>query len=71
MPSPKTVDEHIERLEQLVKELPAEDQLAGPSSEERLLAEADAILRSLPEDYLKALPEDLQEKIRARLARRR
>jgi len=71
MRSPKTVDDPIERLKELVKQLPPQDRLSGPSGEERLLAEADAILRGLPEDYLLALPEDLQEKIRARLARRR
>jgi hypothetical protein len=70
MRPPKTVDEHIERLQQLVKELPAEEELTGPSSKERILKEADAILRALPEDYLRGLPEDVQEKIRAWLARR-
>lgn len=70
MRPPKTVDEHLERLQQLVKELPSEEELAAPSSKERLLTEADAILRALPEDYLRALPEDLQEKIRAWLGRR-
>jgi hypothetical protein len=70
MRPPKSVDEHIERGKLLVKELPAEDELTGPSSKERLLGEADAILRALPEDYLRGLPADVQEKIRDWLARR-
>jgi hypothetical protein len=71
MPRPKTVEEHIEELRQLVKDLPSEEEIQRPNTEARLVAEADAILRALPEDYLLTLPEDLQAKIRARLERRR
>ena len=49
--------------------LAPEQRLAGLSEAERVLALPDAALRALPADYLATLPDDAQERIRARLGR--
>ena len=53
-----------------MKELPPEDELIGHVTEEKLLEKVEAVFRGLPEEYIAALPKDLQEKIRRRLKRR-
>jgi sugar-specific transcriptional regulator TrmB len=70
MGAPRSVHEHLERLRQVLKELPPEDELIGNVTEEKLLEKVEAVLRGLPEEYIAALPKDLQEKIRRRLERR-
>jgi len=70
MGEPRSVHEQLERLRQVLKELPPEDELIGHVTEEKLLEKVEAVLRGLPEEYIEALPKDLKEKIRRRLKRR-
>ena len=55
--------------EQIVAALAPEQRLAGLSEAEQVLALPDHLLRLLPVVYLATLSDDVQAKIRARLAR--
>lgn len=56
--------------EQRLRGLKPEERLAGLTPEEQLLALPDEILRGLSEDYMRSLPQHLQDTIRQRLGHR-
>ena len=78
----KTIDklkkEHLEKLspeerleglapEQVLGAFAPEQRLAGISTEHLILALPVDVLRVLPEEYLRSLPPEVQEKIQQRL----
>jgi hypothetical protein len=54
--------------EQRLAGLAPEQRLAGLSREQQILALPDELLRGLSEDYIRSLPQDVQQVIRKRLA---
>ena len=55
--------------EQRLAGITPEQRLAGVPESEQVLALSDTLLRALPAGLLATLPEDVQAKVRARLAR--
>jgi hypothetical protein len=51
--------------------LPPAERLAGLSPEEQILALSDEVLRGFSDDYVRSLPEHVQQKIRERLGQSR
>ncbi|MGK4005039.1 hypothetical protein WMF31_20600 [Sorangium sp. So ce1036] len=55
--------------EQRVAGLAPEQRLAGLAPEQQLLAVSDAVLRGMPDEYLRTLPAEVQDAIRRRIGR--
>jgi hypothetical protein len=53
----------------LLESLPPEQRLAGMPPEQVLLALPDSVLRALSEDYIRALPAEIQAAIRRRIGK--
>lgn len=53
----------------VLENLSPEQRLVGVSEAEQVLALSDSLLRALPAAFLATLPEDVQARVRARLAR--
>ena len=53
----------------VLEKLTPEQRLAGVPESEQVLALSDTLLHALPAGLLATLPEDVQAKVRARLAR--
>lgn len=60
-----------ETMQKLLETLTPAERIAGLSPEEQILALSDEVLRGFPDDYVRSLPEHVQQKIRERLGQSR